>query len=95
MTNAISILSTKRQKLITLKADYKREYESRIHDIDLEIEHINDALNVIEQAAAPYKCKHCGGTGTIYGTDAADSRDEEVCRYCHGTGIDISTKEGM
>lgn len=93
MANAITILNQKRQALIRRKQECKREYERSIQEIDAEIQHIDDALNAIVKAAEPYRCKYCHGTGTVYGTDAAGSRDERICSHCHGTGFDISKED--
>lgn len=90
MANAMTILLQKRQQLYQEKQALKLEYERSIRSIDSELQHIDDAIKVINQAVEPYLCKHCRGTGTISCLDAAGSRDEQTCPRCHGTGVDTT-----
>lgn len=89
MANAITILTEKRRRLGDRKAQLRRDYERQVKEIDAEINHINDVLKTIEEAAAQYVCKACGGTGVRSTIDAAGSRDEIPCERCHGTGFDV------
>lgn len=90
MANAITILTEKRRKLGERKTQLRRDYEQQVKELDDEIKHINDVLKTIEEAAAQYVCKVCGGTGVRSTIDAAGSRDEVPCECYHGTGFDVS-----
>lgn len=90
MANEITVLTEKRRWLGDQKAQLKRDYERKVGEIDAEINHINDVLKTIKEAAAQYACKACGGTGIRNTIDAAGSRDKVPCKHCHGTGFDAS-----
>lgn len=86
----INAINLKRSRLVKRKQQLERDYREAIADIDAELESIDKALAVINDAAAPYVCKVCGGTGETRRCDAAGQMEDVTCSACHGTGININ-----
>lgn len=87
MVDIINLLAEKRRWIVTQKEAYKREYENRILELDIEMARVNDAINSINSVIQDMLCPDCEGTGDTRYTDEAGSRDYKTCPTCGGTGI--------
>ena len=87
MVDIINLLAEKRRRIVTQKETYKREYENRILELDIEMARVNDAISSVNSVIQDMLCPDCGGTGEKRYTDAAGSRDYMTCPTCDGTGI--------
>lgn len=87
MTNIVTALSCKRSRLFEWKRELQTEYFKKIEDIDKEIEQVNNAMALLNEAVKDYICPYCEGDGEVRYTDAAGSRDYKTCPYCNGTGV--------
>lgn len=87
MTDTVTALAARRAELVRRKAALKADLEKKIKEADDLIRQLDDAMAVIEQAVAPYKCKACGGSGSIRRCDAAGQMEDWPCPDCRGTGI--------
>ena len=87
MYNMVTGLSCKRSQLMARKHELQREYVAKVDEIDREIEKVNQALELLDEATKEFRCPNCDGTGEISYTDAAGGRDYKECPYCKGTGV--------
>lgn len=93
MQDIITALVRKKQNLAEQKRHIEATAKARCKEIDGEILNIDNALNIINDAAKQFLCKACGGMGEVGYTDAAGSRDTKLCEQCKGTGVDVSTRK--
>ena len=89
MTTAdlIGALNKKRHALIARRLKLTEDYERSAHEIDVEIDNIDKAIDTLNEALKDYVCPACGGTGEESYTDAAGGRDYRKCSRCGGTGV--------
>lgn len=87
MNDIISALVKKKNHYAETKKRIKEEAKRQCDEIDVEIAKLDQALETINSAIAPYICAACHGTGEEAYTDAAGSRDTRPCSKCGGTGI--------
>lgn len=76
-------------KLILQKRNLDLEYKEKINVIQKQIDDIDKAIKIINDALGPYLCPKCKGTGVKRICDCAGDMDDEICPDCKGTGIKI------
>lgn len=89
MPDVVGALNQKKMRLLAYGKKLKEDYERDRAEIDRQLEDINDALSIVNDAVKDILCKTCGGTGTVRKMDAAGQMDDEDCPNCKGTGIKI------
>lgn len=87
MNNVITTLEMKRKRLLEQRHKIKEECDRRCREIDTEIEKINSAFEVLNEAIQSYICPVCNGSGNIRRADAAGQMEDVECSACHGTGV--------
>lgn len=87
MTDIVSALAKKKAHFLEAKRKIQDDAKRQCEAIDVEIAKVDQALETINSAIAPYICPVCHGTGEEPFTDAAGSRDTRPCTKCDGSGI--------
>ena len=87
MPDVVSLLCTKKARLIKEQCDLEKEYQAKKAHIGHELKMINDALVTINSAIERFLCPRCHGTGTVRVCDAAGDMDDETCPDCKGLGV--------
>ena len=71
MRNVVGALYARLQHIGRMKAQLKREYDSKIDELQSEENEVRKAISVVEEAVKGYICPCCNGTGNVRRTDAA------------------------
>lgn len=87
MADYIGALTAKKAKLVGARQKIQADADNQIQQINGQIQAIDRAIALLNDAVKDYVCKACGGTGEVRYTDAAGSRDWKECPVCRGTGI--------
>lgn len=87
MPDYILALNQKRAAIIKQKGILLREYEEKRQELDCELDAIDEAIAVMNDAVKDVLCQRCGGSGVEKYCDAAGDMDDRPCPSCHGTGI--------
>lgn len=87
--NIITTLTRRKNALISKRESLAEEYRRNMVEVNREIEKIDAAIEVLNNAVSEYICPRCQGTGTERYCDAAGDIDGRECTACKGTGIRI------
>ncbi len=87
MIDLVSELVRRKEHYISLKKDIMRNAEEQCKEINIEIQNIDKAVSLINDAITPFICPRCKGTGEVRKCDAAGQMESVKCTYCKGTGI--------
>ena len=85
----IGKLAYNRARLVLQKQKLEENYRKQKQEIQLQIDDIDNAIKVVNDALGPYLCPICKGTGIKRICDCAGDMEDEVCPDCKGTGIKI------
>lgn len=83
----IGKLAYNRARLVLQKQKLEENYRKQNQEIQLQIDNIDNAIKVVNDALGPYLCPNCKGTGIKRICDCAGDMEDEVCPNCKGTGI--------
>ena len=87
MPDYVMALNQKRMAIQNQKDQLYREYKTKLISLDSELDAVNEALAVMNEAVKDILCKRCDGSGMERYCDAAGDIDERPCAACRGTGI--------
>lgn len=85
--DVISLLTQRRRGLYSRRRELQVRYEREMHEIDVELIQVKQAMDTINRAVVPLFCPTCHGCGQVRRGDAAGDMEDEQCPACGGTGI--------
>lgn len=89
MPDTIGALSRKKAMLVERKRRIKEDADRQIREIEHEIDGVDKAIAVVNDAIKDILCPNCQGSGNIRHCDAAGDMEDITCPDCKGTGIKI------
>lgn len=89
MADIITALTQKRSHIIAKQRELDVKYNADKSHFAHELELVNEAIRVINNAAEQFLCPKCHGTGTVRVCDAAGDMDDDVCPACKGLGVKL------
>lgn len=83
------VLNQRRRCLYSRRRELQVRYEREMHEIDAELNRVQEAIDTINRAVVPLFCPICHGCGQVRRCNAAGDMEDERCPACGGTGIAI------